>query len=88
MANKQNGSLYIGVTANLIRRAWEHKNPLSSCFTKKYKINRLVYYEQYSVITDAIRREKQLKTWPRKWKLELINQFNPQWNDLFGEICG
>ena len=82
MANRPNGTLYIGVTSDLIRRDWEHKNGLSDGFTKKYSINLLVYYEVFDDIYNAITREKQLKKWKREWKIQLIEKFNPRWNDL------
>ena len=87
MASKINGTLYIGVTADLIKRVWQHKNHGTHGFVEKYKVTKLVYYEQYYDITQAIHREKQLKKWPRKWKLQLINQYNPTWEDLYHKIC-
>ncbi|MCB0842412.1 MAG: GIY-YIG nuclease family protein [Bacteroidetes bacterium] len=74
--------LYIGVTTNLKRRVFEHKNGIGSAFTSKYNANRLVYAEGFDRIEDAIRREKQLKKWNRAWKVELIEGFNPEWEDL------
>ncbi|RPA55082.1 GIY-YIG nuclease family protein [Shewanella vesiculosa] len=82
MANRPNGTLYIGVTSDLIRRDWEHKNGLSDGFTKKYSINLLVYYEVFDDIYNAITREKQLKKWKREWNIQLIEKFNPRWDDL------
>lgn len=87
MANKMNGTLYIGVTANLIARVAQHKIKLTPCLTAKYNVTLLVYYEQLENIYDAISREKQLKSWPRQWKLNLINKFNPGWKDLYEDIC-
>jgi len=78
--------LYIGVTSNLIKRVWEHKNKLAEGFTKKYSVNQLVYYEQYQDAENAIKREKRLKDYNRKWKLELIEKLNPDWKDLYEEI--
>ena len=82
MANRPNGTLYVGVTSDLIRRNWEHKNGLSDGFTKKHSINRLVYYEVCNDIYNAITREKQLKKWKREWKIELIEKLNPRREDL------
>jgi putative endonuclease len=86
MASKQNGTLYIGVTGDLAKRAWEHKNKLLEGFTKKYGVHRLVYYEMHGDMLSAIAREKQMKKWNRAWKLELIEEKNPEWNDLWDEI--
>jgi len=86
LANKRNGTLYIGVTSDLPKRAWEHKNDLVEGFASKYKIHRLVYYEIYGDMMSAITREKQMKKWNRAWKLELIEEENPEWNDLWDEI--
>ena len=85
LASQFNGTLYIGVTANLARRIYEHKNSFIDGFASKYKIALLVYYEEFQSIDDAIKREKQLKKWNRAWKLELINKVNPQWKDLYFE---
>jgi putative endonuclease len=84
LTNKTDKVLYIGVTNNLERRLFEHKNKLVEGFTKKYDLNKLVYYEVTSDIQSAIEREKQLKNWHRDWKLNLINSFNPMWKDLGG----
>ncbi len=86
LASTRNGTLYIGVTSNLIKRVWEHKNKCVSGFTNKYDINKLVYYEQHEDISEAITREKILKKWLRKWKLELIEKDNPEWIDLYESI--
>ncbi len=83
LANKRNGTLYIGVTSNLIKRLYEHKNNIIEGFTKKYNIHKLVYYETTNDIESAIRREKQLKKWNRKWKINLIENSNPEWIDLY-----
>ncbi len=88
LASKQNGTLYIGVTSDLIKRVWEHKESLVDGFTKKYNVRKLVYYEQHHNSESAIRREKRLKEWKRQWKLELIEEFNPDWNDLYDSILG
>jgi len=86
LASKRNGTLYIGVTDNLIRRVHEHKNGFVEGFTKKYKIDNLVYFDQTSDIQSAIQREKQLKKWGRKWKLALIEKTNPSWKDLYNDL--
>jgi putative endonuclease len=88
LASKRNGTLYIGVTNNLLRRVWEHKNGIIGGFTKKYKVHMLVYYEQGEYVIGIINREKQLKKWNRKWKLELIEKTNPEWKDLYYELGG
>ncbi len=83
LASKRNGTLYIGVTSNLIKRVYEHKKNLVDGFTKKYNIYKLVYYEITDDAESAIRREKQLKKWNRKWKINLIENSNPEWIDLY-----
>jgi putative endonuclease len=83
LANKRNGTLYIGVTSNLVKRVYEHKNNIIEGFSKKYNIHKLVYYEITDDIESAIRREKQLKKWNRKWKINLIENSNPEWIDLY-----
>ncbi|MDQ7779792.1 MAG: GIY-YIG nuclease family protein [Planctomycetota bacterium] len=86
LASKKNGTLYVGVTNDLIKRVYQHRNNLIAGFTSKYSVHRLVYHEQYAGIRFAIAREKQLKTWNRRWKLELIEKMNPEWNDLYEEM--
>ncbi len=86
LASKRNGTLYIGVTSDLPKRAWEHKNDWVEGFTKKYNIHRLVYYEMHEDLVSAISREKQIKKWNRAWKLELIEKQNPDWRDLWEGI--
>ena len=86
LASQKNGTLYIGVTGNLVQRIWQHKNDLVEGFTKRYGIHMLVYYELHSDINSAITREKQLEKWNREWKLGLIAQNNPQWHDLWPTI--
>ena len=86
MANFRNGTLYVGVTSNLIRRAFEHRQGLSEGFTKKYGCKQLAYYEQHATMHSALRREKQIKSGSRKNKLALIEGFNPNWKDLFLEL--
>ena len=83
MASKRNGTLYIGVTLDLIRRAYEHKSGLVDGFTKKYNVKSLVYYEHFANINDAINREKKLKKLYRREKLKLIEDLNPKWEDLY-----
>ena len=83
LASKPNGTLYIGVTADLARRIWEHKEKLTPGFTSQYAVDKLVYYEEFGDVRDAIAREKQLKKWRRAWKLDLIEKDNPQWRDLY-----
>ena len=86
MANKTNTTIYIGVTGNLIKRVWEHKNKLVGCFTKRYNISKLVYYEETTDVNSAIAREKQLKGWNRAKKNKLIESINPNWDDLYDDI--
>jgi putative endonuclease len=81
-ASKRNGTLYIGVTNDLERRLYEHRNNLVEGFTNKYNVHHLVYYEDVNDIQSALQREKQLKRWTRKWKIELIERVNPEWRDL------
>ena len=82
LTNKTNRVIYIGMTDNLERRIYEHKNKLVEGFSKKYNLHKLVYYEITDDVNSAIRREKQLKNWHRDWKINLVNQFNPEWEDL------
>lgn len=84
--NPNNTVLYTGVTSNLVKRIYEHKNHLASGFTSKYNINKLVYYEIFEDINEAIEREKQLKNWHREWKMNLIKQSNPQFNDIYQSL--
>jgi putative endonuclease len=86
LASKRNGTLYICVTSELVRRIWEHKNNMVEGFTKRYNIHRLVWYELHESMESAIIREKRLKNWKRKWKLELIESSNPNWRDLYYSI--
>ncbi len=87
MTNKPQGTLYIGVTNNLIRRVYEHRNNLIDGFTKRYQLHRLVYFETHQDIRIAIQREKNLKQWAREWKINLIKQLNPQLDDLWEIIA-
>jgi len=86
LASKRNGTLYVGVTSDLVKRIWEHKNDAVDGFTKKYGVHSLVYYEQCADMTTAIAREKQLKKWNRIWKMELIESVNKEWRDLWEDI--
>lgn len=86
LASKRNGTLYTGVTNDLKRRVWEHKHDLVKGFTREYGVHLLVYFEQIEDVEQAILREKRIKTWNRKWKLDLIEKDNPQWKDLYAEI--
>jgi len=86
LASKKNGTLYIGVTSNLVKRIWQHKNKVVSSFTDYYQVNTLVYFEQFDDMYTAITREKQLKKWNRAWKVSLIEKANPNWNDLYDDI--
>ncbi|MEE8388246.1 MAG: GIY-YIG nuclease family protein [Acidiferrobacterales bacterium] len=86
LASQRNGTLYTGVTSDLIKRVWEHKNNLAEGFTQKYNTHRLVYYEQHPNMDSAIVREKQIKKWNRQWKLQLIEERNPEWNDLYESL--
>jgi putative endonuclease len=83
LASRRNGTLYVGVTNNLIRRVFEHKRGIASSFTRKYHVHRLVHFEQTGDVEAALIREKQLKKWNRKWKLQLIERENPDWRDLY-----
>jgi putative endonuclease len=87
LASKRNGTLYIGVTSDLVKRAWEHENGITGGFTRKYGIHRLVYYELFEDMISAITREKQMKKWRRAWKIELIEEKNREWRDLWSDIA-
>ena len=86
LASRRNGTLYVGVTSDPVKRIWEHKNDVVDGFAKKYEIPLLVYYELTPDVNSAIKREKQLKKWRRKWKLELIEKMNPDWDDLYQSL--
>jgi len=83
MASQKNGTLYVGVTNNIVRRVFEHKNNLADGFTKRYAVHTLVWFESTGSIEAAIQREKQLKNWKREWKIALIEQLNPAWKELY-----
>ena len=87
LASDRNGTLYIGVSANLVQRIWQHKNDLAEGFTKTHGVHTLVWYEQHETMMSAIAREKTIKGWLRNWKLALIEAENPQWRDLYDDIA-
>ena len=87
LASKPNGTLYIGVSSDLGRRIYQHKTSEVEAFTSKYKVHKLVWYETHDRIEEAILREKQLKKWKRAWKLKIIEEFNPNWKDLYDDIA-
>jgi putative endonuclease len=86
LASKRNGTLYVGVTSDLVKRVYEHKHDLVDGFTKEYKVHYLVYFELHQDMNAAITREKQIKKWDRAWKLGLIEKDNPTWKDLYEEV--
>lgn len=88
LTNKRYGTLYIGVTSDISRRIWEHKNNCVDSFTKKHSLHRLAYVEAHDTMEDAILREKRLKKWNRAWKIRLIQSMNPQWLDLYEHLSG
>jgi putative endonuclease len=87
LASKADGTIYVGVTNDLVRRVYEHRQGLVRGFTKKYGVKSLVYFEQYDTALAAIQREKNIKHWPREWKIDLITSTNPTWRDLYDEIA-
>ena len=87
LASKRNGTLYVGVTSDLVKRIWEHRNHVVAGFTKQHGVDQLVWYEVHETMESAIQREKAIKEWQRAWKLKLIEEFNPDWKDLYGTIC-
>ncbi|MEM1243783.1 MAG: GIY-YIG nuclease family protein [Pseudomonadota bacterium] len=86
LASQKNGTLYTGVTSDLIKRVWEHKNGVAEGFTKKYNVHLLVYYELHNEVDLAIKREKNIKKWERAWKIKLIEKYNSSWKDLYVEL--
>jgi putative endonuclease len=86
LASQKNGTLYIGVTSDLPKRVWEHKNKVVEGFTEKYDVDKLVWFEQHDNAESAITREKQMKEWKRDWKIKRIAEMNPDWNDLYDDI--
>jgi putative endonuclease len=87
VTNRPNGTLYVGVTSDLARRAWEHRDGITEGFTTRYGLTRLIYAERYEDIRTAIQREKNLKHWPRAWKVRLILEQNPNWDDLYERLA-
>lgn len=87
LASRRNGTLYVGITNNLSRRTWEHREGIIKGFTKQYGVKLLVYYESYRDVRDAIQREKNIKHWPRRWNLDLIERMNPEWRDLYEKLA-
>ena len=86
LARRMNGTLYLGVTSDLVRRLWEHKNDLVEGFTQRYGVHRLVWYELHVTMEAAVLQEKRLKEWRRAWKLRLIQRINPEWEDLYDRL--
>ncbi len=86
LASKRNGTLYTGVTSNLLKRVWEHRNDLVEGFTKRYGVHQLVWFELHETMDSAIVREKRIKEWKRAWKLKLIESTNPEWRDIYESI--
>ena len=86
LASEKHGTLYIGVTSDIVKRIWEHKNDVVEGFTEKYGVHRLVWFEQHETMESAIQREKMLKKWRRDWKLNLIELMNPEWRDLYVDL--
>ncbi len=86
LCSSRNGTLYVGVTSDLVKRVYEHKNNLVAGFTKMYKVHHLVWYESHDSAETAIEREKQIKKWERPWKLRLIEELNPKWKDLYDDL--
>ena len=86
LASKKRGTLYTGVTSNLVKRIWEHKNNLVAGFTSRYSVHNLVWYEMSNTMDSVIQKEKEIKNWKRKWKIELVEQSNPEWRDLYFNI--
>ena len=87
LSSQRNGTLYVGSTSDLVRRVWEHKHKVIKGFTQKYNVHQLVYYEVHEMYVEAARGEKRFKNWCRIWKLNLIEEFNPTWRDLYQDIC-
>jgi putative endonuclease len=86
LSSRKNGTLYVGVTSDLVQRVWEHRNDLVEGFTKRYGVHQLVWYELHESMDSAIKREKRLKDWKRKWKVQLIEKMNADWEDLYPSI--
>ena len=88
LANRRNGTLYVGVTSNLPARIWQHRNDVVEGFTSRHRVHMLVWFEMHETMESAISREKAIKAWKRAWKLRIIEKSNPYWRDLYPEICG
>jgi putative endonuclease len=88
LASRRNGTLYCGVTSDLVKRVWEHKEGLADGFTKTHGVKTLVWFETHEDVNEGIKREKQIKEWKREWKLEMIEKGNPYWRDLYPEVVG
>ncbi len=88
LASQKNGTLYTGVTSNLLKRIWEHKSDAVEGFTQKYSVHTLVWYEIHETMASAIQREKSIKNWKRAWKIKLIEEANPHWQDLYPSLLG
>ena len=87
ITNQRNGTLYVGVTSNLSKRVWQHKNHVVEGFSQHYCLDKLIWYEIHNNMETAISREKAIKKWSRRWKLRLIEEMNPEWRDLYKEVC-
>ena len=87
MASRKHGTLYVGVTTDLVHRIWEHREKITGGFTTKYNVNRLVWYREYENVIDAITEEKRLKKWKRAWKIEMIESSNAEWDDLYADLA-
>ena len=87
LASRRNGTLYVGVTSDLVQRVWQHRSALAEGFTKRYGVHRLVWYEVHETMENAILREMALKKWNRAWKIRLIEETNPAWKDMYEEIA-
>ena len=88
LASQRNGTVYVGVTSDVVQRVWQHKNDLASGFSQAYSVHMLVYFEQHADMLAAITREKQIKKWRRAWKVALIEKTNPGWCDLWADVLG
>ncbi len=86
LASKERGTLYVGVTSDLVKRVWEHKNDVVEGFTRRYRVHDLVWFEQHETMETAILRERSIKEWKRAWKLRLVEDFNPAWHDLYPDL--
>jgi putative endonuclease len=87
ITNQRNGTLYVGVTSDLPKRIWQHKNHVVEGFSQRYRLNKLIWYETHNNMKSAICREKAIKKWSRRWKLMIIEDMNPEWRDLYKDVC-